>query len=116
MQLPLQITFRNLDTSEAVETRIRERAAELDQVYDRITGCRVTVETATRKRQKKRLYSVRVDLTVPDHEIVANRSPANDHSHEDIYIAVRDAFAAARRRLEEHVRRRRGDVKSHAGL
>ncbi len=113
MQLPLQITFRNLDASETVEAKIRERAAELDQFFDRITGCRVTVETTTHKRQKGRLYSVRVDLTIPDHEIVVNRSPASDHSHEDIYVAVRDAFDAARRRLEEHVRRRRGDVKTH---
>lgn len=116
MQLPLQITFHNLDASEAVETKIRQRAAELEQFYDRIIGCRVAVETTSHKRQKGRLYSVRVDLTVPDHEIVVNRSAADDHSHEDIYIAVRDAFDAARRRLEEHVRRRRGDIKSHAAI
>ncbi|HTZ77970.1 MAG TPA: HPF/RaiA family ribosome-associated protein [Stellaceae bacterium] len=113
MQLPLQITFRNIDTSEAVEAKIRERAAELDQFYDRITGCRVTIEAATRKRHKGRLYNVRVDLKVPSREIVINHSSDDDHSHEDIYVAVRDAFDAARRQLQDHVRLSRGDVKTH---
>jgi len=111
MQLPLQIKFRNIDASEAVEAKVRERAAELDQFYDRITGCRVTIEAATRKRQKGRLYNVRVDLTVPNREIVINRNSDDDHSHEDIYVAVRDAFDAARRQLQDHVRLSRGDVK-----
>lgn len=114
MQLPLQIVFRNLDASEAVEERIRARAEELDQFFDRIMGCRVTVEAANRGQLKGRLYNVRVDLTVPGNEIVVNRNGPKDHSHEDIYVAVRDAFDAARRRLEDHTRRRRGETKTHA--
>jgi ribosomal subunit interface protein len=111
MQLPLQITFRNLDASESVEDKIRARAAELDRFFDRIMGCRVIVETANRGQRHGRLYNVRVDLTVPGSEIVVNRSSREDHSHEDIYVAVRDAFDAARRRLEDHARRRRGEAR-----
>lgn len=113
IQLPLQITFRNLDASEAVEAKIRTRAEELDRFFDRITGCRVAVEAVNPRNQKGRLYRVRIDLTVPGAEIVVNHAPTENHSHEDIYVAVRDSFDAARRRLEDHVRRRRGETKSH---
>ena len=113
MQLPLQITFRNLDASEAVEAKIRLRAEELEQHFDRITGCRVAVEAVNRRNRKGKLYKVRVDLTVPGAELVVNHAPAEDHSHEDIYVAVRDAFDAVRRRLEDYVRKRRGDIKTH---
>ncbi|HVM79347.1 MAG TPA: HPF/RaiA family ribosome-associated protein [Stellaceae bacterium] len=114
MQLPLQITFRNLDASEAVEAKIRARAEELDHYFDRITGCRVAVEAVNRRNLKGKLYKIRVDLTVPGAEIVVNHVPSEGHSHEDIYVAVRDAFDAARRRLEDYVRRRRGETKTHA--
>ncbi|HMK67901.1 MAG TPA: HPF/RaiA family ribosome-associated protein [Stellaceae bacterium] len=113
MQLPLQITFRNLDASEAVEAKIRDRAEELEQLFDRITGCRVAVEAVNRRNRKGKIYKVRVDLTVPGAELVVNHAPSEDHTHEDIYVAVRDAFDAARRRLEDYVRRRRGDIKTH---
>lgn len=114
MQLPLQITFRNLDASAAVEAKIRARAKELDGYFDRITGCRVAVEAVHRRNQKGRLFRVRIDLTVPGAELVVNHAPSEDHSHEDIYVAVRDSFDAARRRLEDYVRRRRGEIKTHA--
>ena len=113
MQIPLQITFRNLDRSEAVEAKVRERVAELEHFYDRITGCHVTIEEPTRRQHKGNLYHVRVDLSVPGREIVVKRDPPEHHAHEDIYVAVRDCFDAVRRQLEDHVRRARGDVKTH---
>lgn len=108
----LQITFRNIDASPAVEAKIRERARELEQFFDRIVSCRVVIEAPNRRRHGD-LYHVRVDLKVPGHEIVVKRDPPEHHAHEDIYVAVRDSFDAVRRQLEDHVRRRRGDVKVH---
>jgi ribosomal subunit interface protein len=113
MQIPLRITFRNLDRSEAVEAKVRERVDELEQFYDRITGCRVVIEEPTRRQHKGNLFHVRVDLSVPGREIVVKRDPPEHHAHEDIYVAVRDCFDAVRRQLEDHVRRARGDVKAH---
>lgn len=115
MQLPLQISFRGMERSEAIETRIRERAAELDQYYDRITSCRVVVESPHRRHHQGKLYHVRIDLTVPGAELVVTREPAEHHAHEDVYVAIRDAFDAAQRRLADHRRRQRGDVKLHEG-
>jgi len=113
MQVPLQITFRNLGPSPTVETKVRERVKELEQFYDRITSCRVMIETPSRRHQKGRLYHIRVDLKVPGREIVVKRDPSEHHAHEDIYVAVRDCFDAVRRQLEDHVRRQRGDIKAH---
>ena len=114
MELPLQITFRHMDTSDAVAARIRERAEELERFFDRIMSCRVVVECRHPRRQQGNLFHVRVDLKVPGREIVVGRDPAAHHAHEDVYVAIRDAFDTTRRLLEDHVREARGDVKLHA--
>lgn len=112
MQLPLQVTFRHMDTSPAIEARIRQRAEELERYFDRIISCRVVVECRHRQNQGN-LFHVIVDLRVPGSEIVVGRDPAAHHAHEDVYVALRDAFDAARRLLEDHARKFRGEVKRH---
>ncbi len=114
MRLPLQITFRHMDPSPALEARIRQRAEALDQFFDRITACRVVVECRHQRHQQGKQFEVRVDLTVPGAEIVVGRDAGANHAHEDAHVAVRDAFDAARRLLEDHARGRRGAVKLHA--
>lgn len=113
MKLPLQVVFRNMEPSAAVEAKVRERADELDRIYAHIMSCRVVVEGHHKHHRQGNLYHVRVDLKVPEAEIVVSREPDAHHAHEDVFVAVRDAFDAVRRRLEDYVRRRRGDVKTH---
>lgn len=114
MQLPLQITFKNMDSSPAVEARIREEAEKLDRFYGHIMGCHVVVEAPHRHHRKGKLYRVSLDITVPPRkEIAVGQERRQDHAHEDVYVAIRDAFEAAARRLEDHARRLRGDVKAH---
>lgn len=113
MQVPLQITFRNMDPSEAVETKIRERAAKLERFAAHINSCRVIVEAPHKHHHKGGLYQVLIDITVPGKELVVSRTPHDNHAHEDVYVAVRDAFDAARRQLEEHTRVIRGKTKQH---
>ncbi|MBV8121237.1 MAG: HPF/RaiA family ribosome-associated protein [Alphaproteobacteria bacterium] len=114
MQVPLQITFRHMDTSEVLAARIRNRAEELERSFDRIISCHVVVECRHQRPQQGNLFEVRVDLNVPGREIVVGHDPAPRHAHEDPHVAVRDAFDAVRRLLEDYVRQRRGDVKLHA--
>jgi ribosomal subunit interface protein len=114
MQLPLQITFRHMEPSAALEARIRQRAEEFERFFDRITSCRVVVERAHRRHQQGNLFEVKIDLTIPGNELVVGRDSGANHAHEDPYVAVRDAFDAARRLLEDHARRRRGEAKTHA--
>jgi putative sigma-54 modulation protein len=113
MQAPLEIVFHNVDRSPAVEAAVRERAAKLELFAENITSCRVTVEAPHKNHQQGNLYTVRVDLRFPGGEIVVNRSHNEDHAHEDVYVALRDAFKAARRQLQDYQRIRRGEVKSH---
>jgi len=113
MQSPLQIVFRHMDPSPSLEARIRQRAAELDQFFGRITSCRVVVECQHPRHAHGNLFEVRIDLTLPGSEVVAGGGSGVNHAHEDPHVAVRDAFDAVRRRIEDHARVRRGEVKRH---
>jgi ribosomal subunit interface protein len=111
MQVPLEIRFHNMDRSAAIEDEIRERANKLERFAEDIVSCRVTVEAPHRRHRQGQLYRVAVDIRIPGGEVVASRDPGADHSHEDVHVAVRDAFNAARRQLQDLVRARRGDTK-----
>jgi ribosomal subunit interface protein len=113
MQIPLQISFRDMDPSPAIEARIREKAAKLERHASRITSCRVVVEARNRHQRQGTLYNVHIDLRAPGEQLVVGHGHPLDHAHEDVYVAIRDAFAAAKRRLEDHAQRARGDVKTH---
>lgn len=108
MSVQLQVVYRDMERSEALETHIAEKARKLEEVSDRISRCHVTVEQPHRHHNQGRRFSVRLDLIVPGAELVATREDS-----EDVYVALREAFDHARRQLEEHVRRQRGDVKHH---
>ena len=115
MQIPLKIEFEGgLTASEALRTRIEREAAKLERFSDRITGCRVAVIGRSGHHQHGELFQVRLQITMPGRaEIIVDRNPSADHAHEDPYVAVRDAFNAARRRLQDHSKRFQGRVKSH---
>jgi len=108
MRIPLQITVRNLPHSAALEERIRESAAKLEEFHPRIVSCRVAIEASGKHRRSGRQFEVRIDVRVPGDELVVNRA----HS-EDVYVAVRDAFNAARNQLQERAQIVRGDTKAH---
>jgi cold shock CspA family protein/ribosome-associated translation inhibitor RaiA len=114
LRIPIQISFRHLDPSAVVEAKVRERAENLEKYFPRILSCRVMIEAPQRRRHKGKLYHVRVELGVPGRKLVVARYPKEKHAHEDIHVAVRDAFDAARRRLEDYVRRVDVRVKAHA--
>jgi len=109
MAIPLQITFRDMPHSDAVEQRIREKAVKLERFNGKILGCHVVVEMPQRHKHQGKLHSVHIDLAVPGRELAVNRV-----EDEDVYVAIRDAFSAAQRQLESFVERQRGDVKTHA--
>jgi ribosomal subunit interface protein len=110
MQTPLQIALQDVPHSDALEARIRESAAKLELFHPRITSCRVVVDETQKHQAKGRQFRVRVEVRAPGHE----QAVATLHHHEDVYVAVRDAFDAVRRQLQDEVREGRGDVKRHA--
>lgn len=113
MQIPLQISFRNMAPSSEAEEKVRDRVMALDRFFPRIMGCRVVVERSHHRHRKGDLFHLRVDLTVPGAELVVARDPAGRHAHEDLGVAIRDAFDEARRQLEDHARKVRADTKVH---
>ena len=113
MQEPLRIAFRNLNSSPVIEEQIHKRVAELEHFFDQITACSVVVEVHHRHQRQGRLYHVRVELTVPGREIVVRREPSEHQAHEDLPVAIHDAFDAVRRQLQDYVRVMRGDTKTH---
>lgn len=113
MQVPPQVTFRHMEPSDSAEQQIRRHIAELEQFYPRITACHVVLDADHRHHRQGKLFHVRVEVSTPGQVIVVGRDPAEHHAHEDAHVAIRDAFNAARRQLEDHARRARGDQKTH---
>lgn len=108
MQEALQITLRDIPQSDALEAHIRDKASKLELFYPHIQSCRVVVEMPHKHKHQGKVFAVSIDLRVPGSELVVNRD-----RHEDVYVALRDAFDHARRKLEDYGRRQRGDVKVH---
>lgn len=102
MNLPVQVTFHGISHSDGLEQTIREHVEKLHRFHPKLVSCRAVVEYAARHQQRGNEFVVRLDIKVPGAEIAVN----HDH-HEDVMSAVHQAFAAAKRRIEEHARRRR---------
>src|SRR5690606_39256761 len=111
MNLQLQITYRHIDATPALDRNIRSRVTRLSRYCPDIVGCRVAVEAPHRRHRKGRRYSVRIDITVPGAELVVGRHPERSPAHEELSVALRDAFRAARRELMDYARTRRRQIK-----
>jgi ribosome-associated translation inhibitor RaiA len=101
MKLPVQISYRHMRKSEAVDAFVRRKILRLARIGATIQGCAVVVEAPHRQHRSGNLYHVRVRLTLPGGAVVVARDPEKHHAHEDVLVAVRDAFVAARRKLGE---------------
>jgi ribosome-associated translation inhibitor RaiA len=105
----LQTHFLDMEPSPAIEARIQRWADRLSRYSEEIQNCQVWVRSPRGHHRKGDLYGVRIRLTVPGEEIAIDLQP----SEEDPHLAVRKAFTAARRKLQDYERRRRGQVKAH---
>ena len=112
--IPLQITFRNLASSEALEARVRRQVDKLGTFYPSIHHCHVTIAQLHRHHSQGNHFHVRVDLKVPGNELTAGREPDQNHAYTDVHVALRDAFDAMHRQLEDLLRHQQGHVKHHA--
>ena len=110
----LHVVFRHMDPSPAVEARIRTHVERLEHLYGRITTGQVVVEAPHRRNRQGRLFAVRLRLSTPGRHVVVTHEGRLNHAHEDIYVALRDAFDAAARQLDAHAERLRGEIKTHA--
>jgi ribosomal subunit interface protein len=109
MQVPLEISTRRIELTPDLEADLRRRATKMERLYDRITSCRIAVERESLHHNEGGPYRVRLDITVPGSELIA------DKEAQDLNIAIRDAFQAAERQVDEFSQRRRGEVKTQVG-
>jgi cold shock CspA family protein/ribosome-associated translation inhibitor RaiA len=114
MKVPLQVVFEHIAHVDYIEERVRKEAEKLEQFYDHIMSVRAVIARPQHTHHKGDTYSVRLHLTVPGAEDIAvSRDPAVTGRHEDIQVTITDAFDAARRQLQDLVRKRQGHVKAH---
>lgn len=112
MSNKLQITFRGLDQSEFIKGEIEDRVEKLHQFFEHIQSVRVTIESPHNHSSKGNIYQVQIIIHVPGKEIVINKGKDNHQEHEEMSIAIRDAFDTADRQLQEYSRKLRGDIKT----
>lgn len=91
-----------MDPSPAVEQVIRAWADRLERSFDRVIRCAVSIAVPHRHHERGRTFEVHIELVVPDRVIVVSRDPGRNHDHENVYVAITDAFLAARRQLTEY--------------
>jgi ribosomal subunit interface protein len=106
MAIPVQITFRDIDPSDAIEAQINDRVKRLEKFAKRATGLHVAVAAPHQSGYKGKLYQFTLELLMPGGDIVVKQGDTPDHAHEDVYVAMRDAFAALERRVHDHVDKR----------
>ena len=106
-----KIDFKDVDSSPALTVAIQEQADKLEKYFDRITSCHVVISHPHRNHNHGNTFHVNIVLHIPGQEIIVNREPEKNINHEDPYQAVRDAFKAAKRQLQDHVQRMRRDTK-----
>ena len=114
MAVPLEITLRDISPhDEAVKAEVEKRTEKMSRIFSPIMNCRVVVEASHKHKKQGIHYNVGVELNLPRKKIVVSREKHKRRSHEDINVAIRDAFDAAGRKLEDYAQEQRGDVKAH---
>jgi ribosomal subunit interface protein len=113
LTFPVQIVFQKMHPSQAVQDDIKERASKLSRYCNRIMNCHVLVEIVNRHHHQGNLFHVCIDLHVPNMKLVVSRCTTENHAHEDIYVALRDAFCALKRKLQNFTLKQKGKKKHH---
>ena len=116
MQVPLDITFENSEPSEAIRSEVEKQAKRLEKFHDRITSCSVAVIAPQTRHRKGGLFKIDIRISMPEHRnILVTKTHDDAPEHEHVTVAIKDAFGAAQRQIEDAVREMRGQVKPHEG-
>lgn len=114
MQIPLEISFREVEKTETLENLINEEASKLEQVHNNLISCRVAIEKPHEHQQSGSPFRVRIDVRVPPgHELVVKQGLADYDMHAPLHAIIKDAFESSRRRLKKLVAQQRGEIKKH---
>lgn len=109
----LKVTCRGFSSTDSIRESVEEQAKKLQQYYPKLNLCEVTIDHGHGRQKQGRIFHVQVHLGVPGEDIFINREPEKNHAHEELSVAIRDAFKAARRKLDDQTQINRGYVKAH---
>jgi len=119
MDIPLELSFHNMDPSDSLKAAVREHVGRLEQYHDHIIGCRVVIELPHKSQKASgNPPDVHIVLRVPGKEIVVSKElnhAGHKKSATDAYAVLDNAFAVAASRLKDYRRLTRGDVKYKSG-
>jgi cold shock CspA family protein len=116
MQTPVEIDFQGLKGNEHLRACVLKHVTVLEERFGRITACRVVIRAPSERHRTGGAYEIAIRLSLPQgREVDIGRSETADERHADATFALNDAFKRARRRLQDHARRMRGQVKVHDG-
>jgi putative sigma-54 modulation protein len=116
MNTPLEISFKGLDKSTAIEAKIAEKAAKLEKHFDRMTHCRVVVAAPHKHSHKGKTYEIKIDIGIPGAApLIVTHESAVGQAQEDLKIALRDAFDSAGRHLDDLVDKMNGSARAERG-
>lgn len=107
MGISTELTFHEIPHSDAVEAAVQRWVVRLEHLHDRIVRCHVKIEQPHKSQRHGREFEVHVVLEIPGNDIAVSKV-----RHEDIYVAIADAFRAARRQLLDQLEHRRDFVKA----
>lgn len=116
MDVPLEVRFHNMDPSDAIEARVRERTRRLNRIYDQLIACRVSIEAPHKQHRKGNVFTVHIDMSVKGDALVVSRGPhrpLEKYRDPDLYTILNEAFDAAERQLKDFAQRQRREVKNH---
>lgn len=113
MQLPLELSFRNVEKTSHLENLIKEKVNALEKFCGTLTSCRVAVEKPNTTVRNGNPYRVRIDITVPGHEVVVSKEQGQNEKSDQIPSVIREAFEAAKKQLRKLIRVQRNEIKVH---
>lgn len=116
METPLELSFQHVEPTEEIKALVREKADQLDGIYNGITSCHVYIRAPHQSQQTGDLFEITIEVRIPGKELVVRRHQDDQPERAHLKVAIRDAFDAMQRELKSASRKLQGDVKHHEGL
>jgi len=114
MIIPLEISFRGIRKTEAMDTLIQDHVKKIERLHDHISSCRIAVERRHQHQRSGQPFRIRIDIKIPPgHEIVVSKDSSEGDIHDRLQAVLKDAFEAAGRQLKTIVEKQRGETKQH---
>ncbi len=111
--VPLKIDYKNYEDHPDLTPLIQEQVDKLGKYFDRITSCHVVVSKPHNRRQSGSNFHIHIDLHIPGNVVAITREPERDSRHDDVGLAIRDAFKAAKKSMQSYIEKLRSDIKFH---